>query len=86
MERAFLAHEVNSVEIEGDENRAEIAFTRNGTSGRELIRKISRFLAGREKPADGVSLTFPAVFPKSPKKIGPSSPLRFVHLRLDRQA
>jgi Cu2+-exporting ATPase len=49
-ERAFLAHEVESVEIEGQQNRAEISFRRNGTTGEELIKKISSFFI--KAPAD----------------------------------
>jgi heavy metal translocating P-type ATPase len=64
-ERAFLAHEVEAVEIEGDKNRAEIFFRQNGTSGRELIKKISRIISNGAAKDAVSSLAFPASLPKS---------------------
>ncbi|SRR5579862_12602 len=67
IERAFLAREVESVEIEGLINRAQIFFRRNGASGRDLIRRISRFLSAGSPPG-GAPLTFPLACLQSKKK------------------
>ncbi len=60
-ERAFLADEVLDVEIEGRRGQAEISFHANGTGGRELVRKISKFLTQAEKAS---TLIFPPVLPE----------------------
>ena len=68
IERAFLAPEVDSVEIEGASKRAEITFHENGTSGRALIQKISRFLSKGGSPNIGLSPILPPSLPLSKKK------------------
>ncbi len=72
-ERAFLVHEVESVEIEGPKKRAEISFRKNGTSGQDLIKKISRFIAG-EKTASGQGLERACCFPRRPAEVRSATP------------
>ena len=66
LERAFLAPEVQAVEIEGDRSRAEISFRSTATGGREVIRKISGFFKRDDVPVNGSSpLVFPPILPES---------------------
>jgi Cu2+-exporting ATPase len=44
-ERAFLAPEVEQVEIDSGRQKAEISFRADAGSSRAVIKKISRFLA-----------------------------------------
>ena len=57
MERAFLAPEVESVEIEGSKQRAEISIRTGESSLRELVRKISRLFSQNGAPDDGPTPT-----------------------------
>ena len=66
LERAFLAPEVQSVEIEGNRRRAEISFEATATGGRDFIRKISGFFKRDDVPVNGSSpLVFPPILPES---------------------
>ena len=64
-ERAFLADEVLDVGIEGRRGQAEISFHVNGTGGREIARKISKFLTQKDVPTP---LVFPSILPESGEK------------------
>ena len=66
IERAFLAPEVQAVEIEGNRQRAEISFEATASGGRDLIRKISGFFKRNDVPVNGSSpLVFPPILPES---------------------
>jgi Cu2+-exporting ATPase len=66
-ERAFLAPEVESVEINANRCRGEITFRAGEASSRELIGKISQFLSRGKAAAD--PLVFPPGFAESKEKI-----------------
>ena len=68
MERAFLAPEVESVEIEGSKQRAEIAIRPGEFSLREIVKKISRLFSQDGASGDGsTQLVFPPILRTSKK-------------------
>jgi heavy metal translocating P-type ATPase len=65
-ERAFLAPEVDEVEVDGDSGTAEVGFRVDDGSGRASIKRISRFLAqGRPPSGASAPLVFPPDFEES---------------------
>jgi heavy metal translocating P-type ATPase len=70
IERAFLAPEVTSVEIQGSKQYAEISMRAGETSWPELIRKISRLFSENEAPSNNqLSLVFPRILYESKKNV-----------------
>ena len=65
VERAFLASEVEWVEIEGSNQRAEIAIRAGELTSREVVRKISRLFSLDQ--AHSSSLVFPPILRTSKK-------------------
>jgi Heavy metal associated domain 2 len=61
-ERAFLAPEVDQVEIDAGRRKAEISFRTDAASTRALLKKISRFLS-HGKPSSDTSK--PLIFPSN---------------------
>jgi heavy metal translocating P-type ATPase len=65
-ERAFLAPEVESVEINANKRRGEITLRSDQESSRKLIGKISEFLShGKPTSDNSKSLVFPSGFAES---------------------
>jgi heavy metal translocating P-type ATPase len=68
MERAFLAPEVESVEIEGGKQRAEIAIRTGESSVREIVKKISHLFSQNGAPSESsTQLVLPAILRASKK-------------------
>ena len=68
IERSFLAPEVESVGIEGSKQRAEISIRTGETSGREVVKKISRLFSQDDAPLNGqLTLIFPPILRESNK-------------------
>jgi hypothetical protein len=65
VERAFLAPEVEWVEIEGSNQRAEIAIRVGELTSREVVRRISRLFS--QNQAHSSSLVFPPILRTSKK-------------------
>jgi heavy metal translocating P-type ATPase len=70
-ERAFLAPEVDQVEIDAGRRKAEISFrTTDDASNRASIKRISQFLAqGRPSSDTSKPLIFPATFAESSESL-----------------
>jgi heavy metal translocating P-type ATPase len=70
IERAFLAPEVESVEVDGNKQRAVISIRAGETSLREFVRKISRLFSQDDALADGRPwLNIPAIVLSSKKNL-----------------
>jgi len=69
-ERAFLAPEVDQVEIDAGKHRAEISFRNDSASGPALLKTISRFLSEGKPPSDTSDpLGFPSDFIESKENV-----------------